>query len=230
MVEKVKRLAPSNNTLRQLYVLSGNCCAFSGCSNLLVDTYGNFIGQTCHIKAASEGGERFDSGMTNEERRGFDNLILMCYEHHQLTNNIVSYPVEAMLKIKKEHEDKTRNSFLSPIFHSIDELAGSIKRLLVQNHQVWKNYGPESDEAIANPISNLVEIWNLRKLNTIVPNNTKITNMIKTNSDIINIDDLEVCYMFIEHAEGFEKSCYGRVEGVLRFPIDFEKVINKYVV
>lgn len=230
MIEEVKRLKPLDNTLRQLYVLSGNSCAFTGCSNLIVDSYGNFIGQVCHIKAASEGGERFDSEMTNEGRRNFDNLILFCYEHHQVTNDILKYPVETMYKIKKKHEEKIRNSFLSPSFNSIDKLAGSIKRLLVQNFQVWKSYGPESDEAKANPISNLAEVWNLRKIDTIIPNNIKILNMIETNLDLINIKELEIYYKFIEHAKGFEENCYGRVEGVQRFPVEFEEVVDKYVV
>lgn len=53
--------------------------------NAMVGDNGNFIGQICHIEAAEEGGERFNPNMTNEERRAFDNLMLMCYEHHVVT-------------------------------------------------------------------------------------------------------------------------------------------------
>jgi hypothetical protein len=39
---------------------------------------GVFIGQLCHIEAAEEGGQRFNERMTNEERRAFENLLLLC--------------------------------------------------------------------------------------------------------------------------------------------------------
>jgi len=106
MREKAKRLAPTNDVVRELYLKSGNQCAFPGCYNVMVNEVGIFIGQICHIEAAEEGGERFNSNMTNEERRSFDNLMLMCYEHHMVTNNELEYPVSKLKNMKKDHEDK----------------------------------------------------------------------------------------------------------------------------
>lgn len=106
MEEKVKRLTPTKEVLRELFLKSGNQCAFPGCCNVMMDEMGNFIGQICHIEAAEEGGERFNPNMTNEERRSFDNLMLMCYEHHIVTNNVIEYPVPRLKKMKKDHEDK----------------------------------------------------------------------------------------------------------------------------
>lgn len=106
MKEKAKRLAPTREVLRELYLKSGNQCAFPGCYNALMDKNGKFIGQICHIEAAEEGGERFNPNMTNEERRAFDNLILLCYEHHVVTNNVDEYTVSRMKEMKKEHENK----------------------------------------------------------------------------------------------------------------------------
>lgn len=106
MSEQPKRLRPTAEVLRKLYLKSGNQCAFPGCYNAMVDDNGNFIGQICHIEAAEAGGERFNPNMTNEERRAYDNLMLMCYEHHVVTNDVVKYPVSVLKKMKKEHEDK----------------------------------------------------------------------------------------------------------------------------
>lgn len=106
MSKVAKRLKPKVEVLRELYLKSGNQCAFPGCYNALVDDSGNFIGQVCHIEAAEAGGERFNPHMTNEERRAFDNLMLMCYEHHIVTNDVVKYPVAMLKRMKKEHEDK----------------------------------------------------------------------------------------------------------------------------
>lgn len=106
MQEKPKRLAPTKEVLRELYLKSGNLCAYPGCHNVMCDEAGNFIGQICHIEAAEEGGERFNPHMTNEERRAAGNLMLMCYEHHVVTNNVAEYPVSRLKQMKKAHEDK----------------------------------------------------------------------------------------------------------------------------
>ena len=106
MGEKEKSMKPTVEVLRELYLKSGNQCAFPGCYNVMVDDNGNFIGQICHIEAAEAGGERFNPNMTNEERRAFENLMLMCYAHHVETNDVVKYPVSELKRMKREHEDK----------------------------------------------------------------------------------------------------------------------------
>ena len=44
--------------------------------------------------------------MTNEERRAFANLMLMCYPHHVKTNNVDKYTVQILKKLKGDHEAK----------------------------------------------------------------------------------------------------------------------------
>jgi hypothetical protein len=88
MAETVKRLQPKGEVLRELYLRSGNVCAFPDCERLMLNREGVFVGQLCHIEAAEEGGERFNKLMTNEDRRAFKNLILMCYDHHTVTNDV----------------------------------------------------------------------------------------------------------------------------------------------
>lgn len=105
-MEEVKRLSIKSDVLRELYLKSGNQCAFPECTHPLVDENGNFVGQICHIEAAMEGGERFNPKMSNEERRSYDNLILMCYDHHIETNDVEKYSVEKLKQIKAEHEAK----------------------------------------------------------------------------------------------------------------------------
>lgn len=104
MEENVKRLKPTSDTLRELYLKSGNQCAFPGCTALMIDEKGNFIGQVCHIEAAMSGGERFNKNQSNEDRRKFENLMLMCHEHHTVTNDINEYTVEKLRTMKMEHE------------------------------------------------------------------------------------------------------------------------------
>jgi hypothetical protein len=110
MSEKAKRLSPTPETLRELFLKSGNFCAYPNCTHLMMNVDGVFIGQICHIEAAVEGGERFNELMTNEERRAFSNLMLMCYAHHQVTNDIDEYDAPKLQKMKAEHEGR----FASP--------------------------------------------------------------------------------------------------------------------
>jgi len=104
--ETPKRLAPKQDTLRELFLKSGNLCAFRGCDAILLDEDGTFTAQICHIEAAEPGGERFNPNMTNEERRAFPNLILLCYRHHQITNDVGRHDVASFKAMKAAHEHR----------------------------------------------------------------------------------------------------------------------------
>ncbi len=93
MKQKPKRLTPTPETLRELFLKSGNLCAYSDCDRLMTNADRVFIGQVCHIEAAEPNGERFNPSMTNEQRRAGSNLLLMCYEHHTITNDVRKFPV-----------------------------------------------------------------------------------------------------------------------------------------
>ncbi len=71
-----------------------------------MDVDGNFVGEICHIEAAQTGGERFNDKQTNEDRRAFENLMLMCHEHHVVTDNVDNYSPDRLRLIKSAHEKK----------------------------------------------------------------------------------------------------------------------------
>ena len=109
MTEKVKRLRPTPSTARELYVLSGNICAFPSCEALLLDKTGAFVGEICHIEAAEQGGPRFNPDMTNEDRRKASNLILLCRNHHARVDQTEKHSVQSLRKMKKDHQAKFSN-------------------------------------------------------------------------------------------------------------------------
>jgi hypothetical protein len=106
--DKSRQYKPS--TIRRLDTLSGNECAHPNCSKKLIAEDGtSIISKICHIAAASEQGPRFDKNMTDDERRGFDNLILLCDEHHVMIDNKANeedYPATLLKTWKSEHEGK----------------------------------------------------------------------------------------------------------------------------
>jgi len=118
-----KRLTPTKETLKRLFAVSGNLCAFPHCLRIMMDEDGDFVGQVCHIEAAEPGGERFNVASSNEARRSFDNLILMCGQHHVKTDNAAKYPVEALRQMKRDHEAKFTNpeDVISRSFSDITE-------------------------------------------------------------------------------------------------------------
>ena len=106
MKEKVRRLTPRPETLRELFVKSGNQCAFPECHHPVVNSAGTYIANLCHIEAAEQGGQRFNEKQTNEQRRKISNLMLLCYRHHVETNDVSAFDVSRMKKIKELHEKK----------------------------------------------------------------------------------------------------------------------------
>lgn len=126
------RKAPKLDTLRALFAKSGNCCAFPGCKNKIINNKNQLIGEVCHIEAAEEGGERYNPNQTDEERRHYDNLILLCHEHHVETNDIQEYTVNKLKNMKKVHEAK----FINNNFE-IDEQV--LKSILLQINEFWQN-------------------------------------------------------------------------------------------
>ncbi|HMK06442.1 MAG TPA: hypothetical protein VK476_02865, partial [Flavobacterium sp.] len=99
------RLAPTKDVVRRLFAYSGNICAFPDCPERLIDADGDFVGQICHIEGAEPGGERYNDSMDDEQRRAYENLLLLCYKHHVKTDDFILYPVDVLKRMKETHEE-----------------------------------------------------------------------------------------------------------------------------
>lgn len=158
MKEKPKRLTPKSETLRELFLKSGNLCAFPNCTALMMDAGGVFIGQVCHIKAAEKGGERFNEDMTNEERRAAPNLMLMCYPHHQVTNDVKKYTVTKLQKMKSEHERRFSSPDRAILERLQDWTAGDTPQGVENLRRADRELGWDyDDEELAEPVAELNE-------------------------------------------------------------------------
>jgi hypothetical protein len=95
---------------RKLLQRSGNICAFPDCRRLLTvegtpDDPLVVLGEIAHIVAESPKGPRGNSSLMTEERNKYENLILLCNQHHQLVDSQkTTYTVERLLAMKEDHE------------------------------------------------------------------------------------------------------------------------------
>jgi hypothetical protein len=98
--------APKESTLKRLFALSRNLCAFTGCTAQIVDRdSGVLTGQICHIKARHPTGPRYDPTQTDEARRAFENLIVLCRTHHAIVDaKPMKYSAELLSDMKAMHE------------------------------------------------------------------------------------------------------------------------------
>ncbi|MGQ7230532.1 hypothetical protein [Bacillus cereus group sp. Bce029] len=193
-MEKVKRLAIQKDTLRELYLKSGNRCAFPGCERTILNDKGNVVGHICHIEAASPGGERFNPNQTNEERRQASNLLLLCYEHHIETNDVEKFTVERMQAMKKAHEE-TYGDVANKLFSTIAD------QTLHQEYQYcnslenfykvmgWGNGDKEEMEGNTKVFNEYVD--DLRELAPVIRSVFKVMlQRQKPDSWFINIDEI----------------------------------------
>ena len=98
---------PSVATVKRLFAVSGNRCAFPKCSQTLVEpASGKVVGRICHIKAANPYGPRYDHEQSNEDRHAFANLILMCPVHHDVIDaDPTAYTDERLQNMKHQYEN-----------------------------------------------------------------------------------------------------------------------------
>ncbi len=101
------RLPFTPKTVKKLYARSGNKCAFPECQQpLFPDDNSENISEICHIEAAEEGGQRYNPDSNDIYRRSYENLILLCPNHHKITDDESQYPVEKLKQMNQEHERK----------------------------------------------------------------------------------------------------------------------------
>ena len=130
MAEKARQYKSSH--IRRLDTLSKNKCAAPDCTRALIARdRETIISKICHIEAAKENGPRYNPNMTDDDRRHFNNLILLCDECHSIIDNKeneTAYPVSLLREWKKEHESKTiliLNSRGSLLKLAIDAIASA---------------------------------------------------------------------------------------------------------
>jgi hypothetical protein len=188
---------PTIATIKRLFAMSGNQCAFPKCASTLVDGE-KVVAKICHIKARSEGGPRFDSGQTPEERHGYDNLILMCGRHHDvIDDDEEAYTVEYLHRLKTKHEQGTvrlsedeadrgaKLLLLDQPVSSINQSGGVIAHM-INIH----NYSPSPPHAEPIKSTAIASEEPLVRTETIAPLKLKITR----RTEQVIFDHIQSCW------------------------------------
>jgi hypothetical protein len=111
---------PTQGTLIKLFALSGNRCAFQnvdtggGCEQELArPDWPRTQGQAAHIRGEATTAARFDATMTNDDRRAYENIILLCPTHHHLVDYLEpqKYTVDVLRDMKLRHEENAKSDW-----------------------------------------------------------------------------------------------------------------------
>lgn len=121
---KTKKIIPARSRLNKdrakipewiilrLWVKAAGRCEFNGCNK---DVYTEELtlkmqklGEVAHIVAAEKDGPRGDDPLAIKDRNKFDNLMLVCRDHHKHfdVQYVTDYPADLLRNWKKEHEKR----------------------------------------------------------------------------------------------------------------------------
>jgi hypothetical protein len=187
---------------------------------------GYIIGEMAHMIAKQPGGPR---GIVEGGSDSYQNLLLLCPSCHRMIDKAPEgeFPEDLLFQWKADHESRIRELGKKVVFDSRSDLWTAIRRLLMENKIIWRDFGPQSDAANTDPASNLYQQWNFRKLNTIIPNNTNIINYIESNSKFLTDKEFEVFLLFKAHACAFESNQYNRLDSYPGFPSEFARIFEE---
>ncbi len=223
----------SSKTKRMLLARSGGYCQNPRCN---IDLYPYFkdgsitnIEELAHIIAKKEGGARGDEPLPLDQRNEYNNIILLCPTCHTIIDkNPDKYPSEVLKTWKREHEEKIKSNFHVPKYKNRSELRLEIQKLLAENNEIFRQYGPHSDFAKSSDQSEASKMWEIRSIETIIPNNRKIYELLNKNYYLLSDKERMIFFKFREHKEGFE---YNKLSGdknstVPLFPNEINEILK----
>jgi hypothetical protein len=221
-------MAISDSDSKILWGRAAGICSNPACredlTKILKNGQGYHIGEMAHIIARSSDGPR--GAGSREPDNSYENLILLCPACHTEIDKAPSeFPVDLLHGWKAEHEERVSSLGKELKFSTPHALKAAVAKLLAENHAVWLALGPKS-EAASDFGSNLHIVWDLRKLDTIIPNNHRIVNMVEANGELLSGDDWRSFLKFKVHATSFEANQYNRLDSYPEFPREFEELFT----
>jgi len=103
----------SQTVRRSVWVRDAGCCAM--CRERVYldpsdETPAQFRGEVAHIVGERPDGPRGESNLTQQQRNHENNLVLLCFNHHnEIDGNVQQYPVDRLNSIKAAHRSWVMN-------------------------------------------------------------------------------------------------------------------------
>ncbi|WP_256679920.1 nucleotidyltransferase domain-containing protein [Pseudomonas sp. Q1] len=165
------------------------------------------------------------------DRNGFDNLIMLCLSCHKIVDELEEqYSVAEMRRWKVEHAKKISNQFSIPRFTGEQALMREINDILEENRSIFNEYGPFSSSIINDESGDRQIIWRRRCLDTLIPNNKKIIDIIEGNKRNFTHpwEAHRRMLNYKMHADAFRDNCLmdRKVNDYKTFPKEFDHFIK----
>lgn len=213
--------------IKILWGRAGGRCSKPGCGidlTTLMEGGGYVVGEMAHVIGSKPSASR---GTPAGGSDSYHNLILLCPTHHTHIDKAPEgvYSVELLHKWKETHESVIASAGETPKYDSFEELRIAVARILAANKSVFDAVGPHSDTAKSDPTSNAFLIWELRRVDRILPNNQKIIKIIDANADLFDsVSVINVVEKFRTHVESYEGHVYHRLDSYTLFPSEFSEI------
>lgn len=221
---------PDAHTQRRLFSASGGFCQNPACERELfreVKGARFHIAEMAHVFAASADGPRSNASLSKKERGAFENLLLLCPICHTEIDKAPSvYPDSLIMSWKRNHEERLRKMFGVIRHEKRSEARAAIEWLLSENRQVFEDYGPHI-EAAKDPESGAAERWKRKMLQKIIPNNSRILNILNANRHLLIGEEVQAVDKFGQHIDDLiARHIEGFREGASRFPNEISTILK----
>jgi hypothetical protein len=218
--------------VKLLWGRAAGICSNPGCRVKLTAVGAGGIsfltGEMAHQIAQSPKGPRGGTAPGSDE---YDNLLLLCPQCHTTIDKAPegTFTVDMLKDWKQMHEAWVDSWSAAPKYQILSELARAVLGILAENRAYFDEYGPKSKVAQNDPGSSTHAVWVARKLDTILPNNRRIVQILEANASITPGSLSGPTQKFKLHARGFEDNQYDRVEHYPLFPDDFKSALEGLV-
>ncbi len=224
-----------NNISRQLWAQCGGYCQRPDCNKWLFaspDEGYVSLANIAHIIGHGRNGPRSDHELADFiEKDGLRNLIMLCLECHKIVDELEKkYSVETMQGWKTQHQHRISSLFSITQFSQERDLLITVNDLLDANATIFKEYGPYSSNVINGESGDGLVIWRRRCLDTILPNNQKIIQIIERNKGNYGYpwDLYRQMLLYKLHVDAFQDNCIldQKVNDYKLFPIEFDHFVK----
>lgn len=212
---------PNQHTRLRLFADSAGYCQNPSCARqLFVDTPSKniHVAEIAHIFAASDDGPRANAQLDEEERRAYENLILLCADCHTTVDKAPeAYPDTLIREWKRDRTDRLNALFGALELPSRAEVRNLINPLMAENEAILRRYGPVSDSRL-NPESDAPETWRRKVLVHLIPNNQRILAILDKNRALMVGNEPTVLEDFRQHVDDLRARHLENIPGGRRYP------------